>query len=304
MQIRTAHQYKRLARFQPLSSLMRGGHLPQWARVLSLVIGAVLLLSALTGKPVAAIGNEGADGRFERRESFHFTLYQDVDIDEHSGLRGSRAFEQQVLRELEAAYDRLDTLLSLRPDKKLVVYVWDSTLFDAQFAGLFRFPTAGFYGGSIHIRGGQAVTSSLVRVLHHELVHAAFDAEAPRMSLPAWMNEGIAEWFEARAIGKRSLSGRESAVLKDMAKRGALFSLADLSAPSLGGFGPEAAQLAYLQSYGIVDYLVQSRGGEEALIKFWSGVLRSGSLDRGAKRAYRVDLRGLEEDFRRSLGGR
>ena len=270
----------------------------------ALLFALIWMVAALAGGAAFAIGDEGADGRFERRESFHFTLYQDVDIDEYGGLRGSRAFEQQVLRELEAAYDLLDKLLSLRPEKKLIVYVWDATLFDAQFAGLFRFPAAGFYGGSIHIRGGQAVNSSLVRVLHHELVHAAFDAEAPRLRLPAWMNEGIAEWFEARAVGKRSLSGRESAVLKEMAKRGALFSIADLSAPSLGGFGPEAAGLAYLQSYGMIDYLVQRRGGEDNLVKFWSGVLRSGSLGRGAKRAYREDLAGLDEGFRQSLGAR
>ncbi|MFK7898652.1 MAG: hypothetical protein AB8G23_22655 [Myxococcota bacterium] len=269
---------------------------------LGLWLGCILVGSGAQSS--RAIGNDGADGRFERRESFHFTLFQDVDIDEHSGLRGSRAFEQQVLRELESAYDRLDSLLGLRPEKKLEVYVWDPTLFDAQFSGLFRFPAAGFYGGSIHIRGGQVVTGSLVRVLHHELVHAAFDAEAPRLRLPAWMNEGIAEWFEARATGKRTLNTRERAVLSEMAKRGQLFSLADLSTPSLGGFAPEAARLAYLQSYAMIDYLVQARGGEDALQQFWSGVLRSGSLDRGAKRAYRKNLAGLEEDFRRSLGAR
>ncbi|GEM_PF-789232 len=269
------------------------------ARLLLLV--ALLGIGTLSAGTVAAVGDRGADGKFERRDSFHFTLYQDVDIDESSGVHGSRRFEQRILRELEGAFDRLDDLLGMRAKKKLVVYVWDPRIFDEQFAGLFRFPAAGFYGGVIHIRGATRVTPSLVSVLHHELVHATFDAEAPSLRLPAWMNEGIAEWFEARAIGKRTLTRRERGALSGAANQGRLFSLEDLSAPSLGGFQPDAAALAYLESYAFIDYLVQAHG-ESGLVRFWSAVVRSRSLERGARRTYRKDLAELEADFRRSLG--
>jgi hypothetical protein len=247
-----------------------------------------------------AIGDEGADGEFERRDSFHFTLFQDVDLDESGGLRGSRNFEQQVLGQLEGAYDLLDSLLSLRPTRKIEVYVWDSKIFDTRFEGLFRFPAAGFYGGAIHIRGEERITNRLIRVLHHELVHAAFDAEAPRLSLPAWMNEGIAEWFEARAMGKRSLSPRERNALMAAAKRGGLFSMADLSSPSFQAFSSNAAALAYLQSYAFIDYLVQSHGQRD-LIQFSSAVVRSRSIKRAVRRVYRQEFENLEEGFRRSL---
>jgi hypothetical protein len=250
---------------------------------------------------VFALGDSGADGQFERRDSFHFILYQDVDLDESSGLRGSRHFEQQILQELEGAYDRLDELLKLRPERKIDVYVWDAGIFAERFQGLFRFPAAGFYGGAIHVRGDERVTPALIRVLHHELVHAAFDAEAPRLELPAWMNEGIAEWFEARAVGKRTLSGRERSILAGAARQGALFSLADLSARSLGGFAPDAAAMAYLQSYGFIDYLVHAHG-ERRLNQFWSAVVRSRSLERASRRAYRKDLGDLEKEYLSSLG--
>ncbi|MCP4906575.1 MAG: hypothetical protein GY910_16495 [bacterium] len=263
--------------------------------------GGLLLFVVLLGAGTAfAVGDRGADGDFERRDSFHFTLYQDVDIDESAGLYGSRRFEQEILRELEAAFDRLDDLLALRPEGKLVVYVWDPRLFDEKYAGLFRFPAAGFYAGAIHIRGATRLTPGLVRVLHHELVHAAFDAEAPRLTLPAWMNEGIAEWFEARAAGKRAITARERGALAGAADRGELFSLADLSVPALGGFQPVAAALAYLESYAFIDFLVQAHG-ERGLVRFWSAVVRSRSLERGARRAYRKDLEQLEADFFRSL---
>jgi hypothetical protein len=248
-----------------------------------------------------AIGDSGADGQFEKRESFHFRLFQDVDLDESAGLRGSRHFEQEVLRELEGAYDRLDELLNLRTERKVDVYIWDPGIFAARFQGLFRFPAAGFYQGAIHIRGDERVTPALIRVLHHELVHAAFDAEAPRLDLPAWMNEGIAEWFEARAMGKRSLSAGERNVLANAARRGALFSLTELSARSFGGFSPDAAGLAYLQSYGFIDYLVRTHG-ERRLVQFWSAVVRSRSPERGSRRAYHEDLEDLERDYLRTLG--
>lgn len=266
---------------------------------------AIAIAFAVLGTPAigSAIGDDGADGQFERRDSFHFVLFQDVDLDESGGIRGSRHFEQKILRELEAAYDRLDALLKLRPERKIEVYLWDPQIFDARFAGLFRFPAAGFYGGAIHIRGDEEVTQRLVNVLHHELVHAAFDAEAPRVDLPAWMNEGIAEWFEARAIGKRRLSGSERNALARAARQGSILSLADLAAPTLGNFSPDAARLAYLQSYGFIDFLVDKHG-ERGLVQFWSAVLRSKSIERASRRAYRQDLATLEKAFHRSLGVR
>ncbi|MFO0689675.1 MAG: hypothetical protein U0900_13290 [Myxococcota bacterium] len=269
----------------------------------SALVGALafaLAVVALATRPAGAIGDEGADGRFERRDSFHFTLYQDVDLDESSGIAGSRQFEQDVLRELEAAYERLDRLLALRPDRKLEVTVWDPGLFDARFAGLFRFPAAGFYGGSIQIRGAAGVTDALVRVLHHELVHAALDAES-RLVLPAWLNEGLAEWFEARAFGKRGLTRGEQAALVSIARAGGLPVLADLSRPGFGGLGPDAAAVAYLESYAFIDFLAAT-GGERSLVELWSAVLHSGSVERGVRRAYRRDLETLERAFRSTLG--
>ncbi len=268
----------------------------QWAVYFTL---ALAVAPGLAG----AVGDAGADGHFERRDSFHFTLFQDVDLDESGGLRGSRHFEQQVLRQLEGAYDLLDSLLSLRPKRKIEVYVWDSQIFDARFAGLFRFPAAGFYGGAIHIRGEEQVTGRLVSVLHHELVHAAFDAAAPRLSLPAWMNEGVAEWFEARSAGKRSLSSSERKALTRAVQAGALYPLVELSAPSFQAFTPAAARVAYLQSHAFIDFLVQAHG-ERDLVQFISAVIRSRSLERGVRRAYRQDLGDLERAFRRSLGAR
>jgi len=267
--------------------------------ILRALLGLVAVAALASPGPVRAL-ERGADGEFEKRTSSHFVLYQDVDIDRTSGFRGSRRFENSILEVLESAYRRLDELLGMRPDRPITVVIYDPDVFDARFAGLFRFPAAGFYGDSIHIRGDTQVTTKLVAVLHHELVHAAFGQAAPSLVVPAWLNEGIAEWFEARALGKRQLSRRERASLGAQSQGGSLYALSELSTPSLGHLPPGAASAAYLQSYAFIDFLVR-RHGERRLSDLIESYLRTRTLDRAIQRNYRADLPRLEERFREDL---
>ena len=279
----------------PRSTSSPGRFVIRWNRVAALALAALLLAGG------AAARGRGADGKFSQRTSSHFVLYQDVDIDESGGLRGSRRFEQEVLAELERAYDALDHYLGLRPPRRIDVVVYDPAVFDAQFAGAFRFPAAGFYHGVIRIRGGTLMTVSLSRVLHHELVHAAFDVAAPSFAFPAWLNEGYAEWFAARTQGKRHLSPGEWQGLSNARGRGRLFALSGLASAGFGRLGPGEARLAYLQSYAFIEFLGRSYG-ERALREFAKAVVRTRDLDRSARRVFRAPLAALEERFRAELG--
>jgi len=262
---------------------------------------AVLVAALAVFAPSAPAAADGADGSFERRESSHFVLFQDVAIDESGGFYGSRRFEQQVLGELERAYDSLERWLDLRPDRKIEVVVYDPDAFDAHFGGLFRFRAAGFYHGVIRVRGDTRLTTGLSRVLHHELVHAALDAAAPSFAFPGWVNEGGAEWFEVRTQGKRGISSRERAFLAKLAREGGLHGLRGLSARAFGHLGGRAAQVAYLESYALIDYLARSYG-ERKLARFYAELIRSRNLERSLDRVFRLDSRELEERFRKDLG--
>lgn len=259
------------------------------------LLPAVLLLAA------SAAWARGADGEWSERRTHHFVLLQDVDIDQRGGFHGSLRFERQVLEVLEQAHDRLHERLGLRPERAITVRIYDAADFDARFARHFRFPAAGFYQGVIRVRGETQVSTYLARVLHHELVHAAFDQLAPSQLLPAWFNEGVAEWFEARAVGKRLLSAGELAALQRAARAQALFDLRQLSAPSLAGFGPEAAGLAYLQSYAMIEHLVR-RHGERDLRDFVRDVVRGRPLASTFRSTFRFDLARLPERFIADLG--
>ena len=98
----------------------------------------LLFCASLIAVPSLA-RDRGADGQFSERRSRHFVLRQDVAIDEYSGHRGSRQFELTVLEQLETAYDALGNLVGIRPDRPVEVFVYDPAIFDAEFAGLFRF---------------------------------------------------------------------------------------------------------------------------------------------------------------------
>lgn len=268
---------------------------------LRLAVVAVAAGAALLPLRAASRGNEGADGRFESRRSAHFLLLQDVDLDQRTGPRGTSRFEHDVLDVLEAAYDQLDDLLGLRPRRRLEVQIHDAARFDEAFAGRFPFRIAGFYGGVIRIRGDLRVTPALAATLRHELVHAALDAEAPGLVLPAWLEEGTAEWFESRAAGRPALDPRERAWLAEAGARGELLGIDALSGPSFAGLPGDSAALAYLQSRALVDQLVQL-GGERELRAFLARVLRTGNLDRALAASSGVDAPGLEAALLADLG--
>ncbi len=261
---------------------------------------ALLFLSIALSLASAKALDRGADGEFDKRSSSHFNLYQDVDIDRTSGFRGSRRFEQQLLEVLEAAYVALDRQTGLRPARPIDVVVYDPGVYDGRFGGLFRFPSAGFYGGRVHIRGDTVVTDRLVRVLHHELFHAALDAAAPSFPHPAWLNEGLAEWFAARAAGKRSLSLREWSSLGAVAQEQQLFALAQMAGGNFAHLGPRGAALAYLQSYAFFVVLERTHG-DRSVRDVLDRYLRTGDVERAFRRTYRADLARIEERYHAEL---
>lgn len=281
--------------YGPATASRRRSAIP-WARRRAALIAALL---AVAGPGAAA--DRGADGSFEKRTSAHFVLFQDVDIDQTGGFGGSRRFEQGVLDVLERGYDALERHLGLRPAQKIRVVIYDPAIFESEFAGLFRFTAAGFYHGVIRVRGDTQVHAGLVRVLDHELVHAALDAAAPSFLFPAWFNEGLAEWFEARNLGKRHLSSGERGALASARRQNALLPLPALSGANFAHLASGAAGLAYLQSYGMVEFLVRQYGPRK-LREFCQSLVRTRDLQRSLTRVYRIDLATLEARFVAELG--
>jgi hypothetical protein len=249
-----------------------------------------LLIVLLAQSTSAGALDRGADGRYSERDSMHFVVFEDVSIARHSDRR---QFEREVLEVLESAYDRVGDKLGLRPRSKIRAVIYDPAVFDASFSDRFAFPTVGFYDRVIHIRGAERVDNRLAKTLHHEYTHAALAAASPSYRVPGWVNEGMAEWFEALAVGKRGLSHGQRAALAAATRDGTAPPLARLGSPSFIGLGPEEAVLAYLKSYAAIEHL-ERRHGDRALRKFVQELLQTRSVDRALERAFRLDLSELE----------
>ncbi len=205
---------------------------------------------------------------------------------------------------LEQGHDTLAAEFGLRAARPLEVHVWDPARFDQQFAGLFRFPAAGFYGGTIHVRGAVVVTHALRGTLHHELVHASLDAAAPSLALPAWLNEGLSEWFESRMSGTRGhLTPSAWAALQHAARTGTLPSLAMLGSTSLGHLDRSTASLAYAYSHGLIDHVARRRG-KDVLRRLVKELVRTRNLQRAFGRAAKRTPEEFETTFRIELGER
>ena len=260
-----------------------------------------LALACVLALPTASAARErGADGVFGRRTSSHFELYEDVDIDHWSGRDGTRAFETAVLDVLEDAYDRVGNILDLRPRGRQRVVVYDPGDFDRRFARSFGFRAAGFFDGAIHVRGDVRVDARVTRTLHHEYVHCALAASAPPGTLPAWVNEGLAEWFENLAVGKRRLSAGEVAFLGDAAQRGLLGPLGALAGPSFAHQDGATAAVSYVHAYAALDHLAR-RKGDRGLRDFVRTLLRTRDVEAALRRVYSLDTAALDAQLRAEL---
>lgn len=258
----------------------------------------LLLGLLLTGAASAASADAGS-AEWSERSSLHFVLHQDVGLDRYTGWNGSRRFERNVLDALESAYDELRRTLGTVPRHPVRVVVWESELFDRQFDGLFRFRAAGFYDGTIHVRGAEQVSAELTATLHHELVHASIDASGAT-ELPGWLNEGIAEYFERRALGRRLPSRAEHAALRAALGEGRWIPLTGLGAPGFGALDETAAPLAYLESYAAVELLARLEGAE-SLGRLLDRIASTNSVERALQRTYRLEQAELEQKLKAEL---
>jgi hypothetical protein len=264
-------------------------------------------MSMLRARRVAAAGlcwlalaahaaERGADGDFETRRSSHFLLHQDVAIDSYTGAHGSRRFEQDVLEVLEQAWQEVNDSLGITPRGRTRVVVYDAGVYDSEFARRFGFRSAGFFDGVVHVRAGVAVDAPLAMTLQHEYVHAALEG----LDLPAWLSEGLAEYFE-RPSGSRGPTAGELGLLRRVAASGSWIPVEQLSGPNFAGLDQDRATLAYLQSLALVSHLAGVRG-ERALGRLCRDLSRI-RLERALQRQFGLSVAELEQAVVRALTG-
>ena len=187
---------------------------------------------------------------FAGYESAHFSLSYDGERDDL--LHGT----QDVVDVLERAYSDLwlatghDPVLEQGRRVRIVLYRRENF---HEATGLGHW-AGGVYDGSIRLPIGdlEAERAIWTRTLRHELTHA-FVASLGGSTVPGWLNEGFAQWFE----GEREF---QLARARERVDHDALFGLDDLGG-SLARLGEaESIARAYAQSLLLVDHLERFYG--------------------------------------------
>ena len=128
----------------------------------------------------------------------------------------------------------------------------------------------------------------------HEMTHLLMDeaVDSPLATVPAWLNEGLAMYFETR-------SGQRLATVEQAARNSTLLNLGSMNAvPGR----PRDVRLFYAQAWSVVDYMVDTYGTER--ITSLLEVLNSGNrIDAAVQDVYGVSLQELEEQWVAKISG-
>jgi hypothetical protein len=212
--------------------------------------------------------------------------------------RGSQSYGEDLLTAAIDGLQRIDQLIDLRPDVNIDLYIYGS--YEDLAAAVLYEP--GWTGGlsfgeySDIILGIPAGEEEWGRgAIAHELMHTLVDRTtfSCLISIPQWLHEGLAMVSEG-GLGAFGMSELQTAINDD-----SIFPLLNLT----GGFpeDPDLANLAYSQSWSVVDFLL--RQGDPAQMRDLLDNLQSGmTMDAALQNAYSIDLNGLEAGWRNSVG--
>lgn len=153
-----------------------------------------------------------------------------------------------VLQALTEAHAEFARRLGFDPDGPIsVVLQAEADFHDGRVPGWAE----GINDGTIRVpvRGLEAPTPRLLKVLRHELAHS-FLAARTGGNCPTWLQEGVSQWLEGGDPTREDLA---------LAKRGRLIPLLSLEAP-FNALSEEDATVAYAESLSAVAHIIRRRG--------------------------------------------
>ncbi len=168
--------------------------------------------------------------------------------------REERDTARRILRDLDDAYREIGQAMAYYPQEPITVILYTNQ----QFQDVTRSAAwaSGIYDGKIRVPiGGAARNPELLRkVLFHEYTHAVVHGLSRGVAIPAWLNEGLAVYFESDGR-----STREESLTRQIRSGTSLIPLSGLHG-SFMGLSDAQASLAYAESYAAVRMLVDHYG--------------------------------------------
>ena len=204
---------------------------------------------------------------------------------------------KEVARDVNERLGAIRELLGLENTKPMKAVILNSRSEASR-----SFPVVSAAATQGHLYGGFAFGELDVFVLVgldrngmiHEMTHLLIDeaVDSPLARIPAWLNEGLAMYFESGSGGRKAIVSRA-------ASRGDLIPLRSMGAvPGI----PSDVRLFYAQAWSLVDYMMASRGQESMTALL--GAINSGrSIEAAILVTHGISLEGLEREWRIEVAG-
>lgn len=143
-------------------------------------------------------------------------------------------------------------------------------------------------------------------IIFHEYVHFIVNANFGKSEVPAWFNEGLAEYYETFAIEddqkvKLGIFQQRHLPMLQQNKLMPLGTLFGISNRQLLQTGSHSRSIFYAQSWALVHYLMQS-GKSDGLSKFLTALLRSVPPEKAFQDAFQTTYAQMEKDLRKYVG--
>lgn len=223
----------------------------------------------------------------DRGHSSRFDLSYDPGVD--------TAFALEILTVLESAFNQIGAELGYFPTSRVPVVIYKRD--DYKFVTASPDWSGGVYDGTIRLPFGalKELNPQIRAVLYHEYAHVIVFGMT-RGNCPIWLNEGIAEMFGRRQYSRPLTELEHAARKKSLAEFGKLEG-------SFSNLGTADANLAYQQSYSLVDYLVTAYGWHrvsQILTGLGSGLSVNDAIVR-ALQDFSLTYEGLVLEWKNSL---
>ena len=231
--------------------------------------------------------------RFTENQGYHFVLRYEGAAGGYDREKELHEIGKEILGYLEEAYNYVGRELDYYPRDQIPVILYTNE----QFQDITHAPSwaGGRYDGKIRIpsKGLHVGSSYLKPILFHEYTHAVIHFLAGGW-IPAWLNEGLAQYMEGRD------HQAQLSLVRQAKSKSTVLSLAKLNQGFSQFSERQSADLAYAESYSAVQFMID-RNGMYDVKKVITLLGQGQSLDQALKDVIRMNLADFENDWLRSL---
>lgn len=232
------------------------------------------------------------DGRYAWKniESTNFKLYW---------YKGDSHFARQLVEAGEDALSLLEEDIGAKPGRAIKVYVYGSTaalhgslIYPQEWTGGLAFTEYGIVALGVSAAQVSWGESAMAHEMAHLVVHQV-TMNGYGVSLPRWLDEGLAMYAEG------PLASSFTSALSSAVKQGRLDSVQSLS--SSFPADTAGATLAYAESYSLVEFLLENKGGKDKMLELLGAISAGTGYEEALHAVYGLTVSQLDYQWKQYL---